>query len=339
MKTFRVLIVACALICFGAAAAFAEPIGRPDTPPLLKKVDSFAFVVDTSGSMMMTSTDANESKVVLAKRLAGLINDRIPSLDYNAGLYTVCPAATPVQAGKWDRLALGNAVSELPSNLAVFGRMTPLGTDVSKLQPAIGNLRNGALILMSDGNQNLGPDAVASFRSVLQATGVKLYIVSFADTPEGKKVLDQLATLSSNPVVSGKSLTFNPTALDAFVKQVFYTEGQSVIADCSVYFDTAKYNLKPDAISTLDQALVSMLNTPRGVRTIQIEGYADAQGGMSVSNKILSGRRAAAVQQYIESKGVPAAKIYARGNNVSYKANNATKQGRHDNRRVDLIIN
>lgn len=338
MKTFRVLVTACALVCFGAVAALAQPIGRPDTPTLLKKIDSFAFVVDTSGSMMMTSPDAAESKIVLAKRLMGLINDRIPELAYNAGLFTVAPAATTVQAGDWNRLALGNAVAAIPNNLPVFARLTPLGKDISALQPAIGGMRNGAIILVSDGYKNLGPDAVAAFRSVMQATGAKLHIISFADTMEGKKTLEQLAALSSDPCYNGRELTFNPVALDAFVKHVFYEETTPVITD-TVFFDTAKWNLKPEAIAVLDRAIVTILNKPRGVRTIEVEGYADAQGGVGTYNKILSGRRAGAVSDYLESKGVQSDKIYARGNNVSFKHNNATAPGRHDNRRADLIIN
>lgn len=338
MKSLRVLIAACALVCFGAAAAVAQPIGRADTPTLLKKVDSFAFVTDLSGSMMMTSEDAAEQKIVLAKRLMGLINDRIPSLDYAAGLFTISPAATPVQVTSWDRLALGSAVAELPNDLAIFGRLTPMGDDIAALQSAIGSMRNGAIILVSDGYKNIGADAVAAFRSALQASGTKLHIISFADTREGKRTIEQLGALSNDPCYNGRELLFNPVALDAFVEHVFYTEATPVVTD-SVFFDTAKYNLKPEAIAVLDNALVTILNTPRGVRTIEIEGYADAQGGVSVSNMILSIRRAQAVKEYLVSKGVQEDKIYAKGNNVSFMFNNATAPGRHDNRRADLVIN
>ena len=340
MKTFRVLVAVCALVCFGAVAAFAQPIGRPDTLTLLKKVDSFAFVVDTSGSMMMTPTNGleTEPKMVLAKRLMGLINDRIPELKYNAGLFTVSPAATTVQIADWNRLAYGNAIAALPSDLPIYARLTPLGKDITALQSSLGGLRNGAMILVSDGWSNLGPDAIAAFRSVLQASGAKLHIISFADTKEGKATIDQLGALSSDPCYNARELLFNPVALDAFVKHVFYDETAPAITP-TVYFDTAKWNLKPEAIAILDQAIVTINNVPRGVRTIHVEGFADAQGGVGTANQVLSGRRAHAVREYLESKGVQADKIYTRGNNVSFKYNNATVPGRHDNRRVDLIIN
>ena len=340
MKTFRVLVTACALVCFGAAVALAQPIGRPDTPTLLKKIDSFAFVVDTSGSMMMTPETALESepKIVLAKRLMGMINDRIPELNYGAGLYTVSPAATTVQTGEWNRLALGNAVAAIPANLPIFARLTPLGKDITALQSSLGGLRNGAVILVSDGYKNIGPDAIAAFRSVLQSTGSKLHIISFADTKEGKMTLDQLGALSSDPCYNARELMFNPVALDAFVKHVFYEEATPVITD-TVYFKTAKWDLLPEAIAILDKAIVTINNVPRGVRTVEVEGYADAQGGVGTANQILSGRRAKAVREYLESKGVQSDKIYSRGNNVSFKFNNSTAPGRHDNRRADLIIN
>ena len=339
MKTIRVLIAACALICFGAAVAFAEPIGRPDTLTLVKKVDSFAFVMDTSGSMMMTSENAleDEKKIVLAKRLVGAINDRIPTLDYKAGLFTVTPAATTIQMGDWNRLAYGNAVAAIPANLASYGRMTPMGKDIAALQPSL-NLRNGALILVSDGWKNLGPDAIAAFRSVLQATGAKLHIISFADTKEGKAILDQLGAVQSDPCYNARELLFNPVALDAFVKHVFYDEAAPVITT-TVYFQTAKWDLLPEAIATLDKAIATIKNIPRGVRTIHVEGFADLRGGVGAANHVLSIRRATAVREYLESKGVQSDKIYTKGNNVSFKFNNATEPGRHDNRRADLIIN
>lgn len=342
MKTFRVLIAACALICFTAVTASALPISRPNRPVLSNKVDSFAFIVDLSGSMMQGSKDANEQKIVLAKRLMGLINDRVPDLEYGSGLFTICPVSTPVQVGSWDRLAYGNAVAALPSNMKIFGRMTPMGADITALQSAISSLRNGAVILVSDGYKNLGPDAIAAIRSVMQSAGVKVHLISFADdvsdVREAKRTMDAIAALSSDPCYNGRELLFNPVALDAFVEHVFYNEVTPVITD-TVYFDTAKYNLKPEALSVLDNALVTILNKPRGVRTVEIEGYADAQGGVGVSNMILSIRRAQAVKDYLVSKGVPAEMIYAKGNNVSFKFNNSTAPGRHDNRRADLIIN
>jgi OOP family OmpA-OmpF porin len=339
MKKLHVLIMACVLVCFGAATALAQPIGRPDAPTLVKKVDSFAFVTDVSGSMMLPSENApgTEPKIVQAKRLMDLINARVPELGYKAGLFTVCPPAATIQTGEWNRLAYGNAIAALPTNLPVYGRMTPLGRDISALQPSL-NLNNGALLLVSDGWKNLGPDAVASFRSALQATGAKLHVISLADSAEGEATLKALSALAAEPCHDARELLLNSVALDAFVKHVFYDEAAPVIWT-SVYFDTAKWHLRPEAAATLDKAIATINNTPRGARTIHVEGFADAQGGVNTGNQALSAHRANAVREYLESKGVPADKIYTRGNNVSFKFNNATDRGRHDNRRVDLIIN
>ncbi len=330
------MLTACALVCLSAVVAFSQPIGRPDTPTLAKKVNGFAFVVDTSGSMMMTSQLDGTIKMATAKTIVGLINDRIPALDYDAALCTISPAAAVVQNGMWDRVALGNAASALRVDLPVFGRMTPLGADMDALKSFV---NGGAIILVSDGHKNLGPDAVAGVKALLQSTGAKLHIISLADTPEGKDTLKQLADIAGDACVEGRDLLFNPAAVDAFVKHALYDEVTTVI-NTSVYFATAKYNLTPESMSTLDQAINTILNTPRGVRTVEIEGYADAQGGLGLSNQKLSGNRAAAVIEYLISKGVPADKIYGRGNNVSFKANNNTPApGRQQNRRVDLIIN
>jgi OOP family OmpA-OmpF porin len=225
MRTLHALIAACALVSCGVVTAFASSPGRPDVPTPLQQVAGFAFVADLSGSMMLPASDlGNEPKIVLAKRLLGLINDRIPELPRQAGLFTMGPAATAVRMGDWNRLIFGNAIAALPAKLPVYGRVTRPGRDITALSPSL-NLRNGALILVSDGWRSLDPDGVAAFRSALQASGATLHIISFADSAEGEASLQALAALSPAPCASARDLLFNPSALDAFVRSVFSGTG------------------------------------------------------------------------------------------------------------------
>ncbi len=50
MMKLQHVFMAAVIALAGVTAASAEPIGRPDTPPLVNKIDQFAYVVDTSGS-------------------------------------------------------------------------------------------------------------------------------------------------------------------------------------------------------------------------------------------------------------------------------------------------
>ncbi len=72
---------------------------------------------------------------------------------------------------------------------------------------------------------------------------------------------------------------------------------------------------------------------------IEINGYTDALG-RSISNLKISERRAQAVMDYLESKGVPADRMKAQGfgeNDKYFIDTNDTPEGRQKNRRVDIV--
>ncbi len=340
MKKFQLAMLAFVMTAFLAVTATAEPIGRPDYKTLLKSTDAFTFVMDISGSMMQISsergkTQFNQPKIVMAKQVVAAINDRMPTLDYMASLYTVSGVTNPVKAGAWNRAAYGKAVSAIPATLAVWGRLTNLGADFAAIQSGL----KGASVFVTDGVSNIGPDAIAAFSRAQKASGAKFAIISLADTAEGKATIKKMAAAAGNAlVVNAADLMYDPVAVDAFVKAMFYKEVTPAINKV-VFFDTGKYDLKPEAIAILDDCIVTILNAPRGVRTVEVEGWADSRGGFGPSNDKLSENRARAVVEYFKSKGVPAEKIYMQGNNVSYQFNNATAAGRQDNRRTNIIIN
>ena len=60
MKSFRLLALAAALVLSYAVAAAAAPACN-------KKIESFDFVVDYSGSMMMKNDKLKQDKIVVAK--------------------------------------------------------------------------------------------------------------------------------------------------------------------------------------------------------------------------------------------------------------------------------
>lgn len=73
-----------------------------------------------------------------------------------------------------------------------------------------------------------------------------------------------------------------------------------------VFFDWDKSNLRPDAASTLDNAVAQYANC--GNARVMLAGHADKSGAASY-NVGLSQRRNATVRSYLESKGVPSGVI------------------------------
>ena len=103
-----------------------------------------------------------------------------------------------------------------------------------------------------------------------------------------------------------------------------------------VLFRSAQSTLLPSAQVKLDQVTKALLAVP--TRSLIVEGHTDSQGSESY-NQGLSQRRADAVRDYLVQKGYPADRIQARGKGKgSPIADNASPEGRANNRRVEIII-
>jgi outer membrane protein OmpA-like peptidoglycan-associated protein len=109
------------------------------------------------------------------------------------------------------------------------------------------------------------------------------------------------------------------------------------VAETSVKFAFNKDNLTPTAKDALDQLAGSISSTKGYI--IALEGSTDAVGSTEY-NYDLSQRRANSVIQYLASKyNVPAHKIYVIGLGKDKPLEtNKTKEGRADNRRVDVRL-
>src|ERR1700732_368198 len=109
------------------------------------------------------------------------------------------------------------------------------------------------------------------------------------------------------------------------------------VAETSVKFGFNKDNLTPKAMEALDQ-LAGTISTTKGY-IITLEGSTDSVGSAEY-NYDLSQRRANSVIQYLATKyNVPAHKIYVIGLGKDKPVEtNKTKEGRADNRRVDVRL-
>jgi outer membrane protein OmpA-like peptidoglycan-associated protein len=112
--------------------------------------------------------------------------------------------------------------------------------------------------------------------------------------------------------------------------------GLVVTLSGSVLFASNKSELLPAAQNRLNQVAEALMATKE--RKLTVEGHTDSQGSSSY-NQVLSQQRADAVRSYIVSRGYPSDLIQARGIGKDRPvADNASAEGRANNRRVEIII-
>jgi peptidoglycan-associated lipoprotein len=103
-----------------------------------------------------------------------------------------------------------------------------------------------------------------------------------------------------------------------------------------VHFDFDRFNLRPDAIKILDDAVTKLMM--QGDVRVTIEGHTDSIGTVEY-NLALGERRANSVRDYLVQRGIMNMRLMT----VSYGeerpiADNATAQGRAMNRRAHLVV-
>jgi OOP family OmpA-OmpF porin len=109
---------------------------------------------------------------------------------------------------------------------------------------------------------------------------------------------------------------------------------QSIVIQADALFDFDKSVVRPDGRKSIDEALAQLNGVD--LEMVIATGHTDSIGTEAYNQK-LSERRAAAVKDYLVSKGIPASKVTTIGKGKSQPvATNKTKEGRQKNRRVDI---
>ncbi|MBF24256.1 MULTISPECIES: outer membrane protein OmpA [Alcaligenaceae] len=113
-------------------------------------------------------------------------------------------------------------------------------------------------------------------------------------------------------------------------------QATKVVLNADTFFDFDKSTLKPAGRQVLDQVAAQAQGL--NLETVIAVGHTDSIGTEQY-NMGLSQRRANTVKEYLVSKGIPANRIYAEGKGESDPiASNATREGRAQNRRVEIEI-
>ena len=329
MKSLRIFVLAAALVLSYAAAAMAAPVS------CTKAINSFDFVVDYSGSMMMNNKKLKQTKMDVAKTALQRVNAAIPALDYKGGLHTISPNSVIIPQGAWDRAAMSAGIKKLKTNCPVFGRMTRMGDGLNTYEPFLSAMeRSAALIVVTDGDNNRGSDLVEVARQVYATQrDLVIHIISLADTKNGEANIKAIAAMNPNSVVvRGEDLATSDAAVEKFVLSVFCGQGEVLVLR-GVNFAFDSYALDAKAKGILNEAAgVIKANGNKGVL---LTGWTDSRG-TDAYNSTLSKNRANAVKAYLAKQGVPASRMKTMGRGKSFKYDNKTEEGRYMNRRTEV---
>jgi outer membrane protein OmpA-like peptidoglycan-associated protein len=113
-------------------------------------------------------------------------------------------------------------------------------------------------------------------------------------------------------------------------------QGRLIISMSGVLFETGGDKLSDVAQRRLDTVANALGAYPD--RAIVVEGHTDAQG-RDETNQALSQKRADAVREYLERRGIQPERIRSVGRGESNPiASNDTAEGRASNRRVEIVV-
>lgn len=103
-----------------------------------------------------------------------------------------------------------------------------------------------------------------------------------------------------------------------------------------IFFDTGKATIRSKSFAELDAAVKVLTDYP--MLRVEISGHTDTKGKRD-KNLLLSQARADSVKQYMVSKGVAERRIVTRGAGPDEPiGDNATKDGRQQNRRIEFKL-
>lgn len=329
-KSFRLLVLAAALVLGFAVAASAAPNCN-------KKIESFDFVVDYSGSMMMKNPQLKQDKIVVVKNVLSRVNAAIPNLAYNGGLHTISPNGVLLEQGPWNRAAMDAAIAKLRTGFTIFGRMTRMGDGMQAYEPFLSSMkRDAAVILVTDGDNNRGADLVEVARQMYASQrDLVIHVISLADTKNGEETIKQIAALNpATVVVRAEELATSDAAVERFVLTVFCRD-EDVIVLRGVHFAFNSYALDGKAMGILKEAASLIKANPN--KRVVLTGWTDWVGSDAYNMK-LSSQRANSVKNFLVKQGVPASRMTTIGRGKSFKYDNKTDEGRAMNRRTEAAF-
>ncbi len=111
----------------------------------------------------------------------------------------------------------------------------------------------------------------------------------------------------------------------------------SAVESHRVQFDSGKSELKDEAINALREIARALKQDPNAV--VELRGYTDRVGSDQLNLRLSRDRVDAVVRFLVHKEGVELRRIYALGlGKADPAADNGTREGRAQNRRVDVTV-
>jgi len=171
-------------------------------------------------------------------------------------------------------------------------------------------------------------------QQVAQAQKDRDQILLQARERETQQAKAEAATARNTAAATQAELTNARQELQSL--QAKQTDRGMVMTLSDVLFDTGRATLKPGATRDLDRLAQALKDNPN--TRVKIEGFTDSVGSDSY-NQGLSERRAQAVADALQMRGVPADRLQAEGLGKEFPvASNDSQAGRQQNRRVEIVF-
>ncbi|MFO7684629.1 MAG: OmpA family protein [Desulfobacterales bacterium] len=342
-----------------------------------QKTDNFLVLLDASGSM--GDGYKGQSKFKTAEQVVSRMNQTIPGgMSLKAAVKTFgagfgSDTQSTFGPGAYSKESLAASLGK-----ATYGGFTPIGQAVSAGGDVKSSLSgNTAVILVSDGKQNVGTDAAKAAREVKDRYGDKLcfYTVLVGDDPAGKALMDEIARIGECGSATTAEAINSSGGMAGFVKSAFCSgepppapapvaaavvdrdgdgvpddrdkcpntpKGATVNADgCWAYQGEVLFDVNSAAVKPAAFPILDEAATVLRKNpdlNVEIQGFADSTGPAEF-NLVLSQKRADSVMGYLIDKGIDPGRLTARGyGEENPVASNDTPEGRAQNRRVEFGV-
>jgi OmpA-OmpF porin, OOP family len=317
LATLQAFLLASAVVAADTQARNIPNGSSAKVRGIIVSRDGDLMRVREEGDSVVTVALSSTTKVTLKHGLFGLSHTGMEVTSLVPGLRVEAEGA-----GDEKGQLLASKVSFDPNDLkaarSIDTRVAPLEARTTSLEGRAGQLEGRA------GQLETRSTDLESRSKTLEGKTTEL---ADKETQTDQQVaeVNASATKANNGV---SSLGGRVSALDDYE-----TKGSA-----TVYFAVKSTKLTEKARQELD-ALVESVKNDKGFM-IEVAGFADSSGNAQI-NQELSQKRAQAVVQYLQEQGnVPLRRILApAGLGTSHSvADNTTKQGRQQNRRVEVRV-
>jgi len=311
-----------------------------DEPQKVYKSDKdvLMFILDGSGSM--TERDASgKIKIVAAKDMLKDISSQLDSNKTNVGLISFndgCHSTKLLIEPSNNNL---DYVVDVSSHISPSGK-TPLAASIRKAGEVLKHINKKVnIIIISDGVETCNGDPVAEARRLKSKYGIDahIYVIGYSVDSRTRRQLERLAQAGGGEYYSAQ----DSVALDKVITTI--TDELDIKADnwqgstftFKINFDSGSSKLKDEYNDQVKQLATYLKKTGYAA---ELQGHTDSSGPKK-ANQRLSQKRAQSVVDKLIEYGVDKDKVYAVGfGELAPIADNKTKEGRYENRRVEAHI-